>query len=116
MTTCSCSRTPSLAESTPSVAAPLTCRASLERERRTMINKRLRRLQDLISYMDKELGRSSTYANGGSDTAPWIGKKASSDIKKVQLGSSGSAPFKNKNLAEALHMQMEVQTQLHEQL
>ena len=45
-----------------------------------------------------------------------LDKEASSDIKKVQLGSSGNAPFKNKNLAEALHMQMEVQTQLHEQL
>ncbi|KAM3365420.1 hypothetical protein ACQJBY_015255 [Aegilops geniculata] len=30
--------------------------------------------------------------------------------------SSGSDPLKNKNLAEAIHMQMEVQTQLHEQL
>ena len=43
-------------------------------------------------------------------------KKASSDVKKVQPGSSGSDPFKNKNLAEALRMQMEVQKQLHEQL
>ncbi|KAF7110459.1 hypothetical protein CFC21_110563 [Triticum aestivum] len=43
-------------------------------------------------------------------------KKASSDVKKVQSGSSGSDPFKNKNLAEALRMQMEVQKQLHEQL
>ncbi|XP_048563338.1 uncharacterized protein LOC125543887 isoform X2 [Triticum urartu] len=53
MTTSSCSRTPPTAESTPSVAAPLTRRASLGRERRTRTNKRLRRLQDLIPYMDK---------------------------------------------------------------
>uniref|UniRef100_A0A3B6RPI5 BHLH domain-containing protein n=1 Tax=Triticum aestivum TaxID=4565 RepID=A0A3B6RPI5_WHEAT len=52
-TTCSCSRTPPTAESTPSVAAPLIRRASLGRERRTRINQRLRRLQDLIPYMDK---------------------------------------------------------------
>ncbi|KAM3228802.1 hypothetical protein ACQJBY_060024 [Aegilops geniculata] len=45
MTTCSCSRTPPTTESMPSVAAPLTRRASLGRERRTRINKRLRRLQ-----------------------------------------------------------------------
>ncbi|XP_037454311.1 uncharacterized protein LOC119324593 isoform X2 [Triticum dicoccoides] len=44
-TTCNCSRTPSTTESMPSVAAPLTRRASLGRERRTRINKRLRRLQ-----------------------------------------------------------------------
>ncbi|KAE8776382.1 hypothetical protein D1007_51001 [Hordeum vulgare] len=43
-------------------------------------------------------------------------KKASLDVKKVQPGSSGSYPFKNKNLAEALQMQLEVQKQLHEQL
>ncbi|XP_044370192.1 uncharacterized protein [Triticum aestivum] len=52
-TTCSCSRTPPTAESTPSVAVPLTRRALLGRETRTRINKRLRRLQDLIPYMDK---------------------------------------------------------------
>ncbi|XP_051199047.1 protein PHOSPHATE STARVATION RESPONSE 3 [Lolium perenne] len=43
-------------------------------------------------------------------------KKASSDIKRVQASSSGSDPCKNKNLAEALRMQLEVQKQLHEQL
>ncbi|XP_044446509.1 uncharacterized protein [Triticum aestivum] len=45
MTTFSCSRTPPTTESMPSVAAPLTRRASLGRERTTRINKRLRRLQ-----------------------------------------------------------------------
>ncbi|VAH20392.1 unnamed protein product [Triticum turgidum subsp. durum] len=44
-TTCSCSRTPPTTESMPSVAAPLTRRALLGRERRTRINKSLRRLQ-----------------------------------------------------------------------
>ncbi|KAM0856741.1 hypothetical protein ACQ4PT_048913 [Festuca glaucescens] len=43
-------------------------------------------------------------------------KKASSDVKRVQASSSGSDPCKNKNLAEALRMQMEVQKQLQEQL
>lgn len=43
-------------------------------------------------------------------------KKASSDVKKVQASSSGSDLDKNKNLAEALRMQLEVQKQLHEQL
>ncbi|KQK17436.1 protein PHOSPHATE STARVATION RESPONSE 3 [Brachypodium distachyon] len=46
-------------------------------------------------------------------------KKASLDCKKVQSaqsGSNGSYLDKNKNLAEALRMQMEVQKQLHEQL
>ncbi|KAM3349469.1 hypothetical protein ACQJBY_022446 [Aegilops geniculata] len=52
-TTCSCNRTPPTAESMLSVAAPLTRRASLGRERRIRNNKRLRRLQDLIPYMDK---------------------------------------------------------------
>jgi len=45
-------------------------------------------------------------------------KKASSEDKKAQLGSSSSDSSKTKNLqvAEALRMQMEVQKQLHEQL
>ncbi|CAM0909741.1 unnamed protein product [Alopecurus aequalis] len=43
-------------------------------------------------------------------------KKTSSDVKRVQASSSGGDPCKNKNLAEALRMQMEVQKQLHEQL
>uniref|UniRef100_A0ACD6ACE5 Uncharacterized protein n=1 Tax=Avena sativa TaxID=4498 RepID=A0ACD6ACE5_AVESA len=43
-------------------------------------------------------------------------KKTSSDVKRVQASSSGSDLGKNKNLAEALRMQMEVQKQLHEQL
>jgi len=43
-------------------------------------------------------------------------KKASSDVKRAQASSSGSDLDKNKNLAEALRMQMEVQKQLHEQL
>ncbi|KAE8774329.1 MYB-related protein [Hordeum vulgare] len=43
-------------------------------------------------------------------------KKASLDVKKVHPGSSGSYPLKNKNLGEALRMQLEVQKQLHEQL
>jgi predicted nucleotidyltransferase len=45
-------------------------------------------------------------------------KKASSEDKKSQSGSSGNDSVKKKNLqvAEALRMQMEVQKQLHEQL
>ncbi|XP_006657316.1 protein PHOSPHATE STARVATION RESPONSE 3 [Oryza brachyantha] len=45
-------------------------------------------------------------------------KKASSEDKKAQSGSSGNDSAKKKNLqvAEALRLQMEVQKQLHEQL